>query len=262
MNNPIDTRALALAHRMADASGEILRKAFRQPVSVMEKADTSPVTETDRAVEIAMRALIEAEFPDHGIIGEEFGNVRESSPYQWVLDPIDGTRSFIAGYSLFTTLIALAYEGVPILGVIDQPILHERWVGRAGTKTTLNGSAISTHNCVRLADAVIATTSAPDYFSAEENAAFDCVRNQCAQTIVGGDGYGYAMLATGQIELFIDTGLKPYDFCAHKAVIEGAGGVITDWEGYPLTIKSDGKIIAAACWELHENALELLQAGF
>ena len=136
MQAPIDTNFIALAHRMADASGEILRRCFRTTLNIESKSDLSPVTMTDREVETALRTLIEESYPEHGIIGEEFGNVRPQSPWQWVLDPIDGTHAFIAEEATFTTLIALAYEGVPLLGVIDQPILRERWVG-AAEKTTL-----------------------------------------------------------------------------------------------------------------------------
>ncbi len=211
-----DNRMLALAHRMADAAGEIIRRYWRMPIIAQRKADASPVTLADREAEAAMRALIEAHYPDHGIIGEEFGNLREDAPFQWVLDPIDGTRAFIAGYPTFTTLIALAKDGVPILGVIDQPITKERWVGMAGEKSTLDGKTIATRDCRILENAVIATTSAPYYFNPEQAAIFEKIRKICAQTVIGGDGYGYAMLASGQIDIFIDAGLKPYDFCAHK----------------------------------------------
>jgi inositol-phosphate phosphatase / L-galactose 1-phosphate phosphatase / histidinol-phosphatase len=248
----LENTFIDLANHMADAAGEILRKAFRQPVSIDQKSDASPVTAADRAVELCLRQLIESHFPDHGIIGEEFGNVRPKSPYQWVIDPIDGTRAFIAGYPTFTTLIALAYEGIPILGMIDQPIAKERWVGIEGEKNVQITGAQS------LKHALIATTSTPYYFSADENAAFERIRTQCAQTIIGGDGYGYAMLASGHIDIFMDVCLKPYDFCALKPVIEAAGGIITDWNGKPLTIHSDGRVVACANKALHEAIMPLL----
>lgn len=271
----LDTAFVEVANRMADAAGEILRKAYRQPLTIDHKADASPVTQVDREVESALRALIEKHFPGHGIIGEEFGNVRESSPYQWVLDPIDGTHAFIAGTPTFTTLIALAYEGVPVLGVIDQPITKERWVGVAGEKTVYRksphpnllpegeGALIPSPpgrgqgEGKTLAQATLATT-AMKYFTADEAAIFTKLQTQCANVIFGGDGYLYAKLASGEIDLVIEAGLKPYDFCALKPVVEGAGGVISDWNGKPVTIASGGSIIAAANKQLHAEALALL----
>jgi len=247
----IDAEIIDLANRMADAAGEILRAAYRQPLAVDRKADSSPVTRADRDVEAALCALIEAQYPDHGIIGEEFGDVRAESPYQWVLDPIDGTRSFIGGYPLFTTLIALVHKDIPILGVIDQPILRERRVGVAGQ----NSDSGLRRNDIK--NATIATTSI-DYFTPEQTASFQKLKSQCANTVLGGDAYAYAMLANGQIDIVIDAGLKPYDFCALRPVIEGAGGVITDWEGKAITLASDGRVIAAGSGELHEVALGML----
>lgn len=254
-----DNRMLALAHHMADAAGEILRRYWRLAVIVDRKADLSPVTLADREAEAAMRALIEAHYPEHGIIGEEYGNVRSESPYQWVLDPIDGTRSFIAGYTIFTTLIALAKDSIPLLGIIDQPITGERWVGIEGEASTLNGKPIATRDCRTLGHAVIATTST-DYFTLPQAELFARLRKQCANAVLGGDAYAYAMLASGQIDIVADAGMKPYDFCALKPVIEGAGGIVTDWNGNPLTIASDGRIIAAASKELHGQALKFLSA--
>jgi inositol-phosphate phosphatase/L-galactose 1-phosphate phosphatase/histidinol-phosphatase len=176
-----------------------------------------------------------------------------------VIDPIDGTRAFIAGYPTFTTLIALAHNGVPLLGVIDQAILHERWTGVNGRGTHCNGKEIFARGTKTLDKAVVATTSAPYHFSEREVAAFNWVKDNCAHVVQGGDAYGYGMLASGHIDLFIDSGFKPYDFCALKPVIEGAGGIITDWEGNPLTIHSEGHIIAAATRELHKQAIAVLQ---
>lgn len=254
----VDKEYIALAQQMADSAGAILRSAYRRPLAVDHKSDLSPVTIADRNVEIALRAAIEARFPDHGIIGEEFGNVRQQSPYQWVIDPIDGTRSFIAGYPLFTTLIALAFEGTPILGMIDQPISGERWLGVRGKETTLSGNPVKTSGRSALQNAVIATTSM-DYFTPTQLQSFLKLKSQCANTVLGGDAYAYAMLASGQIDMVVDGGMKPYDFCALKPVIEGAGGVITDWQGKPITIHSDGRVLAAANEALHKQALAALQ---
>ncbi len=254
----LDERVTALAHHMADRAADILRCYFRAPVMIDRKDDASPVTRADREAEAAMRALIEANYPDHGIVGEELGNVRESSPYQWVLDPVDGTRGFIGGYPLFTTLIALLHNNVPILGIINQPIMQERWVGIAGIPSTRNFKYSSTRNCQKIDDAVIATTST-DYFTSAQAGKFAAMRKQAANAILGGDAYAYAMLSSGYIDVVVDAGLKPYDFCALKPVVEGAGGVITDWAGKPLTLSSDGCVVAAATADLHQEALSLLK---
>ena len=251
-------KMLPLAQLMADASGEIIRRYFRSGVVVDSKADASPVTRADREAETAMRALIEAQFPAHGIVGEEHGNQRSDAEYQWVLDPIDGTRGFIAGYPLFTTLIALLYRGEPVLGIINQPILNERWVGISGQESTLNFKNVAVRDCRALGSAVLATTSV-DYFTPEQAQKFSGLRKQCANTALGGDAYAYAMLASGHLDIVVDAGMKPYDFCALKPVVEGAGGVITDWKGKPLTLSSDGSVLAAATQELHAAALALLK---
>ena len=257
MQAPIDTNVIALAHRMADASGEILRRCFRTTLNIESKSDLSPVTMADREVEAALRKLIEMHYPEHGIIGEEFGNVRPQSPWQWVLDPIDGTHAFIAEKATFTTLIALAYEGVPVLGVINQPITNERWLGIAGAVATLNGKPISASDCNALAHATIATT-AMKYFNESEAKLFEKLQSQCGNTRFGGDAYLYAKLACGEIDIVMESNLKPYDFCALKTVVEGAGGVITDWQRKSLTIASNGSVIAAGNKALHKAALEVL----
>lgn len=252
------TAFVDFAQRLGDVAGDILRQHFRMPVSVERKADQSPVTLADRAVEDALRRLIEKEYPEHGIIGEEFGDVRDHAPFQWVLDPIDGTRSFLGGYPIFTSLIALVHEQVPVLGLITQPIARERWLGvRSGT-TTLNDKPAIVRGCKQLADAVVATTSI-DYFTPAQTEKFRSLRQSCAHTVLGGDAYAYAMLASGQMDVVVDAGMKAYDFCALAPVVAGAGGVITDWNGKALTSGSDGRVVAAVNAKLHAEALALLQ---
>jgi inositol-phosphate phosphatase/L-galactose 1-phosphate phosphatase/histidinol-phosphatase len=241
------------AIQLADKAGEIARRYFRSSLEVIAKDDASPVTIADREIESAIAGMIAKKYPDHGIYGEEHGRINANATYQWVIDPIDGTRAFIAGIPTFTTLIALCEDDIPILGIIDQPISGERWVG-----ATPSGVKITTKRNTALRNAAIGTTSAPYYFSTLENARFNRLRAQCAHTIIGGDAYGYAMLATGQLDLFADTCMKPYDFCALVPVVQAAGGVITDWAGKPLTLHSDGTVLAAANAELHKQALELL----
>lgn len=254
MQAPIHT-FLPLAHKLADTAGEILRRHWRTALPPQRKPDESPVTLADKEVEQAIRAIIEAEAPGHGIIGEEFGNVGAESPYQWVIDPIDGTRAFMAGYPLFTTLIALAYEGKPLLGVIDQPILRERWAAAPG-----KAPGVKARECEALEGAVVASTSAP-YFTQAQAAAYGALVKAGGHGVVGGDAYAYAMLASGQLDVVADAGMKPFDYCALVPVVEAAGGIITDWKGAPLTIHSDGSVLACASKKLHEKALALLSAA-
>lgn len=255
--NDFDTELLKMALELSDAAGDVLRRYFRQPVMRDIKADASPVTAADRDAEQAMRRLIERVYPDHGIIGEEFGNVREQAEYKWVLDPIDGTRAFLGGYPLFTTLISLVKDAKPVLGLIYQPIQQERWLCVAGGKTTLNNHPVSVRGAARLADAVVATTSA-DYFTPEQAGQFQQLKRACAASVLGGDAYAYAMLASGQLDMVVDAGLKAYDFCALAPVVEGAGGVMADWDGQPISLASDGRVVAAASRALLDEALGLL----
>lgn len=238
---------LAFAHLLADEAGNVLRRHFRKPTAAEAKADGSPVTIADREAEAAMRTLIHGRFPDHGIFGEEWARENTSAPLQWVLDPIDGTRAFMAGYPTFTTLIALCENGVPILGIIDQPHLKERWAS-GGRKRTM-------HNAQRTT-CTIATTSTP-YFTTAQAAAF--ARASAGHTVVqGGDAYAYAMLAEGHLHAVIDAGMKPYDFCALAPVIQHAGAIITDWQGQPLRIDSSGEVLAACDKALHTRLLHTL----
>ena len=250
---------LALAIDLADAAGEAIRPYFRRPIAVDDKPDLSPVTIADRAAEAAMRQLIAQRFPDHGIIGEEFGREREDAEFVWVLDPIDGTKSFISGVPLFGTLIALAHRGCPFLGIIDQPISRERWIGAAGRPTTFNGSPVHCRACPALAGATVFSTS-PDMFKGSDAAAHGRVAKAAKLVRFGADCYAYGLLASGFIDLVIESSLKPYDFSAMVPVVEGAGGVATDWQGQPLSLASDGRVLVAGDPHAHRAALALLAA--
>jgi histidinol-phosphatase len=250
---------LALAIQLADAAGEAIRPHFRRPLAVDDKPDLSPVTAADRAAEAAMRQLIAARFPAHGILGEEFGREREAADFTWVLDPIDGTKSFISGVPLFGTLIALAYRGMPILGIIDQPILHERWIGVSGRPTTLNGVPIRVRPCPALAGATVFATS-PDMFTGSDADAFARVAASAKLVRFGADCYAYGLLAHGFIDMVIEASLKPYDFSAMLPIVEGAGGVASDWRGAPVTLASDGRVLVAGDGRAHQSALALLAA--
>jgi inositol-phosphate phosphatase/L-galactose 1-phosphate phosphatase/histidinol-phosphatase len=249
---------LEFAGKLADTSGSILRKGFQGVLNIETKADSSPVTQLDKDVEKSLRYMIEEAYPEHGIIGEEFGNIRESSPYQWIIDPIDGTKAFIAGYLTFTTLVALLHNGKPVIGIIDQPILQQRWAAISGQKTLYNGTPLPLiANKKSLEEANIATTST-GYFTDQQAIKLKQLKDNGANIILGGDAYAYAMLASGRVDIVLDVAMKPYDYCALVPIIEGAGGVITDWSGKPLNLLSDGSVIAAASKELHKACLAIL----
>jgi histidinol phosphatase-like enzyme (inositol monophosphatase family) len=234
---------LDLAGRLADAAGAAIRPFFRKPFAMEAKADLSPVTEADRAAEAAMRAILHAERPDDGVIGEEYGSDRPDAERVWVLDPIDGTRSFVAGRPIFGTLVAMLKRGKPVLGMIDQPISGERWLGAVGRATTLNDAQIRTRRCEGIAQAHLATTG-PGYFTPESWTAFERVRVAARDTLWGGDCYNYGLLAAGHLDLVVEDGLKLYDFAALVPIVEGAGGAMRDWKGNLLDMHSDGKVIA------------------
>jgi histidinol phosphatase-like enzyme (inositol monophosphatase family) len=248
---------ILLAERLAEAAGAAIRPFFRARFERETKADKSPVTEADRAAEAAMRAIIEAERPADGIVGEEYGRVREDAPRLWVLDPIDGTRAFVAGRPLFGTLIALVEEDRPVLGVIDQPIARDRWLGVRGRPTLLNGIVARTRRCSQLGSAHIGTTS-PAAFPAADLARFERVSAAAGDTLWGGDCHNYGLTASGHLDAVIESGLKLYDFAALIPVVEGAGGRMTDWQGRPLDAHSPGQVIAAGDPALVEQIAALL----
>ena len=234
---------LELAHALADAAGDAIRPYFRAATPIETKADASPVTAADRAAEAAMRALLGRHRPDDGVIGEEYGEDRPDAALVWVLDPIDGTRAFIAGRPLFGTLIALMEGGVPVLGIIDQCIARDRWVGADGG-TTLNGVAARTRRCPDLARAYLATTS-PQAFPPEDFGAFEQLRGEVGDTLYGGDCHNYGLLSSGHLDLVVEAGLKVYDWAALVPIVTGAGGAMTDWAGAPLRLGSEGRVIAS-----------------
>ncbi len=248
---------VAFANRLADASGAVIRRYFRRPVEVDRKSDDSPVTEADREAERAMRALIEEAFPGHGIMGEEHGDAHAGAELVWVLDPIDGTQAFITGRPVFGTLIALVRRGRPILGVIDAPITGERWVGVAGRPSTLNDKPVRVRPCESLERAVL-YAPAPEYFTGADLEAYRRLRSRVGMPREGDDCYAYALLATGCVDLVVESDMQPHDFLALAPVIEGAGGLITDWRGAPLTLGSDGRVLAAGDQAAHAAALARL----
>lgn len=246
-------RDLALAHALADASGAAIRPLFRAAFAQETKADLSPVTQADQAAERAIRALLAAERPADGVVGEEYGADRPDASRVWVIDPIDGTRAFIAGRPIFGTLIALIEEGVPVLGVIDQPISGERWIGARGVPTRFNGAVARTRNRPALDRAIFATT-APWLCSA-----FDQVRAATGDTVLGGDCYNYGLLASGHVDIVVEDGLKLHDFAALVPIVEGAGGRMADWSGRPLGQASAGDVVAVGDPALLDAIVPLLE---
>ena len=245
------------AGEVADAAGAILRRYFRRPTAVETKADGTPVSAADRDAERAMRAAIEARWPDHGIRGEEFDDRNTDAQTVWMLDPIDGTRSFLTGKPLFATLVAVLHEGAPVVGLIDQPILRERWLGGAGRATTWNGTAARVRPCRALAEAALYSTGT-EWFGPDDLEAFERLRREVPMTLFSADAYAFGLVASGHVDLVVEAGLEPHDFCALVPVVQGAGGLITDWEGRPLDPTRRSHVLAAGDPAAHAAARAVL----
>jgi myo-inositol-1(or 4)-monophosphatase len=253
----------AFVNELAAVSGETILPFFRTALSVEDKGrpgSFDPVTAADHAAETAMRMLIRRTFPDHGIVGEEYGKERPDAEYVWVLDPIDGTKSFIAGMPVWGTLIALLRSGEPVFGVMNQPFMRERFSGDGG-KAQYSGPAgtrdLRVRVCAELAEAVLFTTS-PLLMTADERESFGRVEKRVRLSRYGGDCYAYCMLAAGHVDLVIEAGLKPYDVLPLLPIIAGAGGVVTTWDGGAP--HGGGRIIAAGDKRVHAAAMEILKA--
>ena len=254
-------RFLAFADTLADAARAAILPYFRAPHTVENKlADGfDPVTDADRSAERAIRALIEREFPEHGIAGEEFGVKSSTSGYSWTLDPVDGTRAFIAGLPLWGVLIALTYEGKPIVGIMDQPYLGERFSGSAlGATFTAKGEtrAIKVRTCAGLSDAILSTTD-QNLFRDAEAAAFARVRGKAKLTRYGCDCYAYSMLASGFMDCVIESGLKPHDIHALIPILTAAGGGVCSWDGG--SADAGGQVLAYGDPRVRDEAIALLR---
>ena len=241
----------------ADAARAIALKYFRSGLTVEDKEDSSPVTVADRGIEAFLRQRITETFPRHGIFGEEEAPINLDSDHIWIVDPIDGTKSFVTGHPLFGGLMALLKNGEPCLGQIDMPAIDERWQGAKGTPTTFNGAPCRTSACRDLKSAFAYTTD-PLLFTGPSAAAFDALRRSVRLIRFGGDCYNYGLLASGHCDLVLEIGLQPYDYLPVVQIVKGAGGVITDWSGQPLGIDSAGDVLASATPQLHAAMLERL----
>ena len=248
----------AVAEAAADVAGAVIRPLFRADLAAELKGDASPVTIADRSAEQAMRAVLAERTPEAGVMGEEFGLDRPGASLRWVLDPIDGTRAFITGRPLFGTLVALLEEGVPVLGVIDQPITGERWVGVAGERTRFRGPAgrAGTRCCASLDVAELSSTS-PEMLG-RALPRFQRLAARARRVTWGGDCYAYGLLALGQIDIVAECDLKPWDWAALGPVIEGAGGMLRDWSGRPLAADSPGDVLALGDARLLDAAIACL----
>ena len=291
----MDADLLAFAHTLADTAGDVIRSYFESELTVEDKADKTPVTKADREAEAAMRALIDRHYPTHEIFGEEFGitlaggndasrasepargqqtepamsrearamefsgenSGRKTKNYTWVLDPIDGTRAFIAGRKEWGTLIALCEDGVPVLGMLNQPATGERWWGVVGEPTLYQGNSVRTRACASLAEAEFSTTSV-NYFTPEQASRVVKLAQSCKTTVRDGDCYAYGLLARGVRDVVIDAGLKPYDILALVPIINGANGKITAWDGKPITLTHFSTALAVGDISLHEAVKTIL----
>jgi len=258
----VPTEFIAFAHSLADRAGEIALAAFRQGLSVERKADRTPVTEADRGAEAALRQMVEAAYPAHGIVGEEYGSDRPEADYVWVFDPIDGTKAFITGNPQFGNLIALMHEGKPVLGAINMPAQGDRWLGAIGHPTTFRDrrgeELCRTRPCPALSEATFRTIS-PALFRGREELHRRIVES-VQLALYGGDCFSYGQVASGWLDLVIEAGLGVYDYLALVPVVEGAGGLMCDWQGNRLGLQSDGRVLCLGDPALGDEVLELLAA--
>ena len=262
----IDAATIAFAHRLADTAGEVIRPYFRRRIDIDDKGAAKgevfdPVTEADRNAELAIRAIIDAERPEDAILGEEYGEKAGTSGLRWVLDPVDGTRAFINGRHEWGSLIALEKDGHAALGIIDQPVLGERFIGANGkTKFMVRGieEDLRVRPCARIEDAILCCTHPYAYFEAEERAGFRRVSSAVKMSRFGGDCYIFGLLAMGFCDLIVESHFKRWDVAALIPVIEGAGGIITDWNGGDPS--AGGQCVASGDRRVHDAALKLLAA--
>lgn len=245
------------AEAMAEAAGNLIREAAQKPFATEIKGDGSPVTDVDKATEDRIREIITNKYPQHGILGEERAPVSPDAEFVWIIDPIDGTLPFLAGIPVFGTLIALMHNDTPLVGVIDMPMTRERWVGKHGMQTLRNGKPVSVRACSGLSSALMSTSN-PDYYDQHTIGALTAMKDATRLTVYGGSCMSYAQIATGRVDVGMDVQFDIHDYLPLVPVIQGAGGLISDWEGRPLTRKSGDRFIAAGDRRVHEQALTLL----
>jgi inositol-phosphate phosphatase/L-galactose 1-phosphate phosphatase/histidinol-phosphatase len=245
--------------QLADLAAEITSKYFRKQININYKSDKSPVTAADLEIERNLRGWIKQNYPTHSIIGEEYAKESNSNQYTWVIDPIDGTANFALGKPIFSTLVALLEDNNPVAGIIDQPIINERYVGVKGDGAWLNGKKMKTSSQEQIADARLNITSHLMFITNNEKNKFELLCNSVSLTSFGGDAYAYGLLADGHIDIILEANLKFYDIAAVKIIIEESGGVLTDWQGNEITLKNfNGQCLACANKVLHSKMLTLI----
>ena len=249
----------AFAEHLADLARPITKRYFRSDLTVIDKPDATPVTLADMEIETRLREEIARVYPTHGILGEEHESVNLSAERVWVLDPIDGTKAFTCGKPQFGTLIALTHHGEPVIGVIDQPITDERWIGVKGAGATFNGAPMRVNAKQKPLAQTIVLVTTPEQFTGAGEAAFARLKAACKGVYFGGDCYNYALVAAGHVDLVVEMGLKTVDFAALVNPIVEAGGVACDWAGNSLTLESDGTIVAASNRVLADEVLRVLR---
>jgi myo-inositol-1(or 4)-monophosphatase len=268
--NAIAARSALFPQMQAIARRETL-PFFRTALAIdnkqADKGGYDPVTEADRGCEAALRRLIEEHFPGDGIFGEEYGSVRLDAPFIWVIDPIDGTRAFVAGVPLWGMLVGLMHEGTPVAGIAHQPFIDEAFSAAGDGSATWNkageGRAITTRKADRLASAALMTTT-PALFNDEERQAYDRLEAQARNVRYGTDWYGYALIACGTADIVVESGLSPYDILPLVPIIEAAGGAVTDWRGAPLAdvnTASSGQVLAVGDRALLAEATNILSSA-
>ena len=256
MNNSLQ-EYINFANKLADAAGITSMEYFRTSLDIDNKSDESPVTIADKNTELKIRSMIEKEYPNHGILGEEFDSINPNAEFIWIIDPIDGTRSYIAGHKDFGNLISLTQNKKPIIGIINCPAHDERWIGVKNKKTTINQQIVKTSGVTKIEDAYLFTSGL--YFEEPHlRNGVDKITKKIKYYRYGGDCYMYGMLASGLIDIVIEDTLKVHDYMALVNVIEGAGGEITDKFGNEITTDSKGSVIASANEKLHSELISLI----
>jgi len=256
----VDQTFIQAAIEIADLAREISLKYFRQPLDIEHKADRSPVTIADQQTEALIRDEITRRFPAHGFYGEETGQTATDAQWVWVVDPIDGTTSFSTGKPTFGTLISLAYEGEPVLGLVDLPALNDRWLGVKGQPTLHNGRPVRSNQVVREIARASSYTTTTKMFDKAALPRYQVLADESKFSVFGADCLGYGLLASGFTEIVVEASLEPYDYMALVPVVEGAGGCISDWNGHPVRLDSGDQIVATANVELHQKVLQSLRA--
>ena len=248
---------VSFANLLADLASKKSMEYFRKKLNVENKDDESPVTIADKETEEIIRNKIRKSFPNHGILGEEYENENLDSEFIWVIDPIDGTRSYIAGHKDFGNLISLLHNNKPVIGIINCPAHNERWVGIENTKTTCNGKEVLTSDINKIENAYL-FTSGIYFYEPVFRKGFETIKNKSKYFRLGGDCYMYGMLTSGLIDIVIEDTLKAHDYMALINVVEGASGKITDRYGKPITLQSDGSLIASSSSELHDEIIKII----